>query len=172
MPRLVRRAPLSQRIKAYLDPWDFLLWLSEELNSTEWEDFLKEWSIPLGVGINLIFIVARANSRADSLGDDVFGDLDSLQGTGWRPWIVSLWSSWMTRPLLTRTVFVPCLFPIYRVLRECLLHLRPYQALPTVRGQHRCPAFNPIRSPSPRRFSSHVILSHEISYKLGVFEQR
>lgn len=89
MPRLVRRAPLSERIKAYLDPWDFLLWLSEELNSTEWEDWIKEWSIPLGATVNFIFIVCRANSSGlDRSDDDVFGDYDLRQGSGWFAWLV------------------------------------------------------------------------------------
>ena len=89
MPRLVRRAPLTERLKNYLNPLDFLLWLSEELNSLEWEEY-KGWSLPAGVAINLIFLIARANSggRYDELDDDIFGEFDETHGSGWFNWLV------------------------------------------------------------------------------------
>ncbi|KAL5348377.1 hypothetical protein ACLOAV_006859 [Pseudogymnoascus australis] len=37
MPRLVRRKPLGERLKAYLNPLDFLLYVSEELETSEWD---------------------------------------------------------------------------------------------------------------------------------------
>ena len=75
MPRLVRRQPLIERLKSKLDPYDFLLWLSEELDSTWLEQFEKEWAFPAGIALNLVFAVARANSRGKSRAyDDVFGD--------------------------------------------------------------------------------------------------
>lgn len=91
MPRLVRRAPLSERIKAYLNPWDILLWLSEELNGNDWEDFQKEWSIPIGVVMNIVCMIARANSGSSASygGDDVFGDYESRRGSGWLLFLVS-----------------------------------------------------------------------------------
>ena len=90
MPRLVRRAPLATRIKAYLNPLDFLLWLSEELNSNDWEDFLKQWAIPAGVALNVLFMIARANSSGNTpdYGNDVFGDEFARRGTGWLAWFV------------------------------------------------------------------------------------
>ena len=74
-PRLIRRRPLSERVWAYLDPGELWLWLSEKLNSGEWDPWLKAWSLPLGVGLNVIFLVARANT-GQGLGssDGVFGD--------------------------------------------------------------------------------------------------
>lgn len=88
--RLVRRAPLLDRVAAYLNPLDFLLWLSEELNSNDWDDFEKTWSIPAGIAMNLAFIIARSNSRvsASTTGDDVFGDFHVRRGSGWLPWLV------------------------------------------------------------------------------------
>ncbi|KAL4964116.1 Nur1/Mug154 family protein [Aspergillus stella-maris] len=88
MPRLVRRQPLAERIKAYLNPLDFLLWLSEEIDANDWDQFEKDWATTLGVILNLVFIVARANSRtsgSDAI-DDVFGDEG---GVSWLSWMAS-----------------------------------------------------------------------------------
>lgn len=87
-PRLVRRRPLSERLKEKLDPWDFLLWLSEELNSDEWQDNLKDWSTVVGVACNVVFLIARANSAPSTNGDDVFGDYENGIGSGWLAWFV------------------------------------------------------------------------------------
>ena len=87
MPKFVRRQPLSERIAAYLNPYDFLLWLSEEIESRGWDQLEKEWAIPIGLVFNLIFLVARANSQVRSSNyDDVFGD---APGYGWGAWLVS-----------------------------------------------------------------------------------
>ena len=88
--RLVRRAPLLDRVAAYLNPLDFLLWLSEELNSNDWDDFQKTWSIPAGVAMNVAFMIARSNSRASAstTDDDVFGDSHVRRASGWLPWLV------------------------------------------------------------------------------------
>lgn len=88
MPRLIRRQPLVERIKGYLNPADFLLWLSEELESHGWEQLEKEWATPIAFTLNLAFLVARANSRGARGGyDDVFGD--SRREAGWFSWLVS-----------------------------------------------------------------------------------
>ena len=90
-PRLVRRAPLLQRIKASLDPYDLLLWLSEELNDDAYEDLLNEWATPVGIGLNILFVLARGASKRGSAGerDDVFGDARGNHGSGWFTWLVS-----------------------------------------------------------------------------------
>lgn len=92
MPPLIRRAPLSERVKALLNPYDFLLWLSEELHESAWDEALKEWTVPIGVAANLVFMIARANSgnsSSSSRRDDVFGDFDGRGGSGWFAWLVS-----------------------------------------------------------------------------------
>lgn len=97
MPKLVRRRPILQRIKDYLNPVDFLLWLSEEIDSNGWDQLEKEWAIPIGVGLNLVFLVARANTGVRSRSyDDVFGD-DSA-GSGWLSWFVSIPRRYGSRP--------------------------------------------------------------------------
>jgi hypothetical protein len=85
MPRLVRRQPLVERIKAYLNPLDFLLYLSEELDSGDWDQWERDWAIPLGIGLNLIFLIARANTRGseNQIQDDVFGEVSRGSWVGW-----------------------------------------------------------------------------------------
>jgi len=86
MPKLVRRQPLTGRIKSYLNPYDFLLWLSEELESSGWDQLEKEWAAPAGICFNLVFLVARANTKTTSTSyDDVFGEVG---GVGWKSWLV------------------------------------------------------------------------------------
>jgi hypothetical protein len=74
--RVVRRAPFSERVKSLLNLWDIHLWLSEELNSRDWEEFDRRWSTSLGIALNLLFIFLRANSTPSSNGDDIFEDYD------------------------------------------------------------------------------------------------
>lgn len=86
MPRLVRRKPLPDRIKDYLNPGDFLLWLSEEIETRDWDS--KHFATPLALGLHFAILVARANTGGGSSGgDDVFGDASS--GSGWLSYIVS-----------------------------------------------------------------------------------
>lgn len=95
MPPLIRRRPLSERIQAYLDPYDWLLWLSEELNSNDLDEALKDWAWPIGIAVNVVFMIARANSGAvaSTGSEDVFGDFDSGAGTGWLRWLVNYFVS-------------------------------------------------------------------------------
>ncbi|KPM34878.1 hypothetical protein AK830_g11688 [Neonectria ditissima] len=83
MPRLVRRQPLSERILSALNPMDFLLWLSEELETRDLDS--ASTGTQLGLALNFIFLVARANSASSSSSDDVFSDDD---GTGWLSFFV------------------------------------------------------------------------------------
>lgn len=90
MPRLVRRQPLSERIKAALDPYDLFLWLSEELHDSQLDEILKDWTMPIGIAANIIFLTTRANSGRDSyVNNDVFGDYEGSISSGWFRWLVS-----------------------------------------------------------------------------------
>ena len=85
--RLVRRQTLMQRIKSYMDPWDFLLWVSEELETGEWEQWQNDWAISIGITINLAMVIARANSVGSSAAqDDIFGD--DVPRSGFFSWLV------------------------------------------------------------------------------------
>ncbi len=87
MPRLVRRAPLDERIKNWIG--DTLLWISEELNGSDWEDAQKEWATPTGIALNFVFMIARANTSKQSQGSyDVFGDYEGRRTSGWLRWLV------------------------------------------------------------------------------------
>lgn len=94
MPRLIRKTPLIERIKAYLDPYDLLLWIAEELNDDAYDEWLKLWATPIGLGLNVVFILARGSSvngrggGGRGGGDDVFGD--GVEGSGWFAWFVSV----------------------------------------------------------------------------------
>jgi hypothetical protein len=90
MPPRVRRAPLLERIKSNLDPWDWLLWISEEINSNDWEEFTEAWATAIGITLNVVFMIARAGSgeAKPSPKDDVFGDFEGRTGTGWMSWLV------------------------------------------------------------------------------------
>jgi hypothetical protein len=91
MPRLVRRKPLLDRIRDYLNPGDFLLWLSEEFETRDWDS--KQVGTPLALGLHVVMLVARANSgsKYGRGGDDVFGDVQ--YGSSWLSYIVSLHQS-------------------------------------------------------------------------------
>ena len=84
MPRLVRRKPFAERLKAMLNPMDLLLWVSEEMETRDWDS--KVIGTQIGVGLNFLFLVARANSGAATSNDDIFSD-DS--NTGWVAFFVS-----------------------------------------------------------------------------------
>ena len=90
-PRLVRRAPLKERVKAYLDPMDWLMWASEELNSSDWDEFARAYALPMGVAMNLLFMIARANTgdTGSVKADDIFGE-PSTRSSGWLKWLVSI----------------------------------------------------------------------------------
>ena len=89
MPRLVRRAPLWERIQAYIDPSDWLIYISEELNSSDWDHFASNYALYLGLAANIVFLVAQANSAASTASDDdgVFSD---VRGPGWLQWLANI----------------------------------------------------------------------------------
>ncbi|CAI4216950.1 unnamed protein product [Parascedosporium putredinis] len=58
--RLVRRRPLKERIMAMLNPMDFLLWVSEEIETREWDS--KGTGTRVGLFMSLAFLLARANT--------------------------------------------------------------------------------------------------------------
>ncbi|KAI1819416.1 hypothetical protein F4861DRAFT_138650 [Xylaria intraflava] len=90
MPRLVRRRPVLERIKTLVNPMDFLLWLSEEIETHEWSS--KTVGTQLGLAMNFAFLIARANSGASRVVDPVFDDGDST--AGWLSYLVAVvvWS--------------------------------------------------------------------------------
>ncbi|KAI0390683.1 hypothetical protein F5Y17DRAFT_468734 [Xylariaceae sp. FL0594] len=84
MPRLVRKRPLLERIKAWLNPMDFLLWLSEEIETRDWDS--KALGTQMGLAMNFAFLLARANSGGARVADPVFDDGGSA--SGWIAFVV------------------------------------------------------------------------------------
>ncbi|KAI0098736.1 hypothetical protein GGR51DRAFT_537280 [Nemania sp. FL0031] len=83
MPRMVRKRPLMERVTAMLNPMDFLLWLSEEIETHDWSS--KTVGTQLGLAMNFAFLIARANSGGTRVADPVFDD-----GTGSSGWLAYL----------------------------------------------------------------------------------
>lgn len=77
---------MLERIRDYLNPGDFLLWLSEEFETRDWDS--KQVGTPLALGLHVVFLIARANSGSPygNGGDDVFGDIEYR--SGWLAYIV------------------------------------------------------------------------------------
>ncbi|KAI1323185.1 hypothetical protein F5Y16DRAFT_412795 [Xylariaceae sp. FL0255] len=84
MPRLIRRRPLMERVKAMLNPMDFLLWLSEEIETRDWDSKLV--GTQLGLATNFAFLLARANSGGSRVADPVFDD--GATASGWIAYLV------------------------------------------------------------------------------------
>jgi hypothetical protein len=89
MPRLVRRKPFAERLKAMLNPMDFLLWLSEEMETRDWDS--KAAGTQIGVALNFLFLLARANSGSIVPSDDIFRDDNS---SGWLTLLVRIHPSY------------------------------------------------------------------------------
>jgi len=119
MPRLVRRKPLLDRIKDYLNPGDFLLWLSEEIETRDWDS--KHFATPLAIGLHFTLLIARANTggSGSSKGDDVFGD--DYSRTGWLSFIVVYPSSFPRDALLIDIFNRLPFWSTYRPLFLCLM---------------------------------------------------
>ncbi|KAF2836038.1 hypothetical protein M501DRAFT_997263 [Patellaria atrata CBS 101060] len=152
MPRLVRKAPLSERIRAYLDPADFLIRLSEELNSTEWEDSLKVWAKPAALGLNILFMIARSNSRTSLPEDDLFVDF-AARGSGWLAWYCSF-TVW----LLAILSFTNAFYTFSRT-RPYRLFEKPIEEPLSTPSARRVKVGSSPAVPSPLRFLSNILSS-------------
>ncbi|EGP88159.1 uncharacterized protein MYCGRDRAFT_71656 [Zymoseptoria tritici IPO323] len=154
MPRLVRRTPLIERIKARLDPYDLLLWLAEELNDDAYEEWLKIWAAPIGFGLNVAFILARGASRSSGGRggrDDVFGDME--QGSGWFAWLSAF--------LVQSLTLLCCLNAgmVFFARKSYRLFEQPVDIAPATPSAHRVRVDSSPMSSSPLRYLQGVISS-------------
>lgn len=86
MPPVVRKQPFFERLKSQYNIYDWLLWLSEEIESSGWDQLEKEWAFIIGGTLNFLFMIARANvNTRPKHYDDVFGE---SRGDGWAATIV------------------------------------------------------------------------------------
>ncbi|KAL6717165.1 hypothetical protein ACLMJK_005080 [Lecanora helva] len=150
-PRLIRRRPLAERIKAYLNPLDLLLWLSEQVDSGDWDQWQKDWATPFGVLLNTIFLIARANSGYSTRGgvDDVFGD--DVAYTGWMAWFAAF-----IVHFLSLFSFVNAVYTFYRK-RHYRLFESSIDTVPSTPSAHRVRVDSSPVSSSPLRFLSTVL---------------
>ncbi|KAL1959734.1 hypothetical protein VTO42DRAFT_1320 [Malbranchea cinnamomea] len=149
MPRLIRRKPFLERLKSYLNPLDFLLWLSEELDTKDWEQWEKDWALPLGITLNTAFLIARANHRkGNRVYDDVFGDSGS---TGWLGWLATF-----AVHFLTLLSVVNALYTLLRK-REYRLFEAPIDTVPSTPSAHRVQVSSSPSTSTPRRLLSSII---------------
>jgi hypothetical protein len=153
-PRLVRRAPLAERIKAYLDPMDWLMWASEELNSNDWDDFAKSWATPVGVGMNVLFMIAKANMGRSVGGerDDVFGEIHK-NSTGWFKWFMGLCVL-----VLSTLAFLNGFYTFYRK-RHYRLFEQPIDTNPATPSAQRVRVDSSPMASSPLRLLQRIISS-------------
>ncbi|KAH7375166.1 hypothetical protein B0T11DRAFT_234630 [Plectosphaerella cucumerina] len=148
MPRLVRRTPWIQRVKAKLNPMDFLLWLSEELETRDWDS--KALGTQLGLGFNFLFLIARANSATSGAADDVFSDNDSSSIT-----------VYLFRPLVWILVVMSALNAYYTMTRS--RHYRLFEVnveqAPQTPSAHRVKVQSSPVASSPLRFLANMVAS-------------
>ncbi|KAM3419559.1 hypothetical protein BST61_g2899 [Cercospora zeina] len=154
MPRLVRKRPLIERIKAYLDPWDLLLWLAEELNDDAYDEWLQLWSTPIGLGLNITYILAKGASArgAGAGGDDVFGD-DGSSGSGWFAWLASLLVYALTILCCANALFTFWRRRSYRLFEQAV------DVPPPTPSAHRVRVDSSPMSSSPLRYLQAVMAS-------------
>lgn len=134
MPRLVRRKPFIERVKDFVNPADFLLWLSEEIETRDWDT--TKFATPVALALHVTLLIARANSgNSRGGGNDVFGD--EYSGSGWLSYIVSeLW--YKRRKVLTYPLgFFHCVPFDYFFGCQRRIHIHSKTALPFVRELHR-----------------------------------
>ncbi|KAF2684421.1 hypothetical protein K458DRAFT_418001 [Lentithecium fluviatile CBS 122367] len=149
MPRLVRRAPLAERIKAYVDPWDWLMWASEELNTNDWEEFAQDYAVPLGFGLNLVFVIAQANaSRGASNNGVLVGD---DEGPGWFAWFCRILVM-----VLSLLAFLNSFFTFYKK-RHYRLFEQPIETSPSTPSAQRVRVDSSPMAASPLRMLKNLI---------------
>lgn len=106
------------------------MWISEKLDSEEWQDFAKDHSRILGFLMNLVFIVAQANaSRTSESDDDVL--MGGTGGPGWFAWLCRL----LVLGLSTLT-FLNAFVTFYR-RRHYRLFEQPIENTPTTPSAQR-----------------------------------
>ncbi|KAM4056638.1 hypothetical protein HRG_003507 [Hirsutella rhossiliensis] len=141
MPRLVRRRPLWERVASMLNPMDFLLWLSEEIETRDWDSQLV--GTQLGLGLNFTFLLARANSGSTTSSDDVFGDDAS-----------SSWLSLIVYPLVWALVAFSMTNAVYTIsrTRKYRMFEASIETQPSTPSARRVRAQSSPVSSSPLRF--------------------
>ncbi|RFU73148.1 hypothetical protein TARUN_9113 [Trichoderma arundinaceum] len=123
---------------------DFLLWLSEELETRDWDSKLA--GTQLGLGMNLVFLLARANSGSSSSSSDsdIFGDEA-------KPSLLS----YVTYPIVWGLVLFSCVNAAYaftRTRKYRMFEANIDQPLSTPSARRVQVQSSPMSSSSPLRY--------------------
>ncbi|ESZ95693.1 hypothetical protein SBOR_3913 [Sclerotinia borealis F-4128] len=149
MPRLVRQRPLRERITDLFNVHDWLLWISEEIETRDWDS--KKYANPLGFGLHFLLLIARANSGSEGHGDadDVFGDVPL--GPGWLSYVSTLLVYILTALSILNAVSTFSRKRHYRLFES------PIEAAPSTPSAHRVRVDSSPVSSSPLRFFSSML---------------
>ncbi|PHH66815.1 hypothetical protein CDD81_5947 [Ophiocordyceps australis] len=143
MPRLVRRRPLHKRILALLNPVDYLLLLSEDIEAREWDS--KQVGSQLGLLLNFVFLVGRANLKRSTIyrSDDIFGDSEE-----------TTWFAFILYPLLCILAAFSVTNAIYTFARKRQYRLfeANIEVQPSTPSARRVKVQSPPFSSSPLRY--------------------
>ncbi|KAK3353162.1 hypothetical protein B0T25DRAFT_501820 [Lasiosphaeria hispida] len=145
--RLVRRRPFSERIQAMLNPLDLYLWLSEEIQTLDWDS--KTFGTRFGLIANFAFLLARANSGGRQAADDVFGDGPS-----------SSWVTVVVNFLVWTLLPTACLNAFYTMTRSRqyrLFEANVETTGPSTPSAHRVRVDSSPVSSSPLRFIQDIM---------------
>ncbi|KAI1116777.1 hypothetical protein F5Y14DRAFT_33119 [Nemania sp. NC0429] len=149
MPRLVRKRPFMERVKAMLNPMDFLLWLSEEIETHDWSS--RTIGTQLGLAMNFAFLITRANSGGTRVADPVFDD--GVGTAGWLAYLIGVivWS-------LIGFSCVNAYYTMYRS-RKYRLFEADVEKKPETRSARRVRVQSSPVSSSPLRLLAEVMTS-------------
>ncbi|KAJ5112558.1 hypothetical protein N7532_000603 [Penicillium argentinense] len=172
--RLVRRRPLGERLQSWLNPWDLWLWISEEIEGNDWDQLEKDWGLLIGITLNVVFLVARANARSSGriAIDDVFGE---DEGVPWLSWLVSciftnfyMWRCFSELTVLFKASsvvtilfgfsLVNAFYTFYRK-RHYRMFETPIDKAPASSSAHRVRVDSSPMTASPLRYLASVISS-------------
>ncbi|KAI0485271.1 hypothetical protein GGR56DRAFT_662996 [Xylariaceae sp. FL0804] len=152
MPRLIRRRPLRERVAAMLNPMDFLLWLSEEIETRDWDSKLV--GTELGLACNFIFLLARANSGGSADAADPVFDEDG--GSGFSGWLSVFMGTLVW--ILIGFSCVNAFYTLYRSRKYRLFEADVETKLGTPSARRVRVQSSPISS-SPLRFLADIMTS-------------
>ena len=114
-----------------LNPMDFLLWLSEELETRDWDSGIV--GTQLGFGLNLLYLIVRANSTPRQAKDDLFGD-DSA--TSWLSMLVCRPPPFLPKGTLTSLGISFVMGTSSVVPHKRCICLFPNEKVPPFRSKH------------------------------------
>lgn len=131
-----------------LNPFDFYLWLSEEIQTFDWDS--NSFGTRFGIAANFIFLLARANSGArEEAFDDVFGDAPA---NSWLTYVVNF-LVWTLGPISLLNAF----YTMTRSREYRLFEANVETGGPSTPSAHRVRVdSSPVSSASPLRLIQEI----------------